>query len=567
MIKKFLALFLLVLISIDSLAAVVSDSDGPAFITKAEFEELKLNFESQIDKYNASLDNKIDGAIASYLDGNHISVKQSIKQMDNYNTIRWMHGPYMYFTNRRFTEFSATEGKYVDTVKWQILKPENRRQTQSDAYAWCYDNLRDNFSNYHVAFMLWPSGGVTKQWGIAYGSSAHRYGPTIYVECEKRDGKWVLTDNTSRVIVGESGYTNYLWAQPHSRWSITNKFSWTGEKKLTSEIGNGVVTYANAASSGDIVGYTVGNIPNKDATTKTSVTSRISIAHNPNFPGTNSVNLWESANALRTACGECGYGLSASHYIDDGLVEDNRWKTQRQFQGDDNNLRYSLFGADQDDSIEVNVAPKSQYASTGNYLDLSESGNTVSYRATMGRFNIVNTVPWTNDAPHSSWYYDKGNAGGEFIITIPLFYRMKYSDLRNYAHKTLSGEYLKKGDGYPIMAEAPANGMLQLTINYEEKVDVDTTVTGTMTLDNKVKTYFKNKRFSDNTGEFYQGYKNIAGTGTKVTLNGTEWTSKKITLNIQDIKKGDAVWMRIDPLTENGIYCVMNNITAMFIEE
>ena len=52
-----------------------------------------------------------------------------------------------------------------------------------------------------------------------------------------------------------------------------------------------------------------------------------------------------------------------------------------------------------------------------------------------------------------------------------------------------------------------------------------------------------------------------------MSLNGTEWTSKKITLNIQDIKKGDAVWMRIDPLTENGIYCVMNNINAMFIEE
>ena len=558
---------MVVLLSCESFAAVVSDNDGPAFITKAEFEELKFSFESQIDKYNASLDNKIDGAITSYLDGNHISVKQTIKQMDNYNTIRWMHGPYMYFTNRRFTEFSATEGKYVDTVKWQILKPENRRQTQSDAYSWCYDNLRDNFNNYHVAFGLTPSGGVTKQWGIAYGASAHRYGPTIYVEYEKKDGEWVITDNSSRVIVGESGYSNYLHAQPHGLTAIENRFSWTGEKKLTSTTANNVVSYTNEGLSGDIIGYKVGNIPNTDTSTKTSVTSHITLAHNPNFPQTNTVNLWESANALRTACGECGYGLSRSHYIDDGLVEDNRWKTQRQFQGDDNNLRYSMFGTDIDDTIEVNVAPKAQYASTGNYLELTESGNSVSYRAKMRYFNIVNTVPWGNDAPHCSWFYDGGTGSTEFTITIPLFYRLSYGSLRNYAHKTLSGEYLKKSDGYPIMAEAPANGMLQLTINYEEKVDVDTTVTGTMTLDNKVKTYFKNKRFSDNTGEFYQGYKNIAGTGTKVTLNGTEWTSKQITINIQDIKKGDAVWMRIDPLTENGIYCVMNNINAMFIEE
>lgn len=50
-----------------SFAAIVSDNDGSAFVTKSEFEALKANFESQIDNYNKSIDNKIDGAIASYL--------------------------------------------------------------------------------------------------------------------------------------------------------------------------------------------------------------------------------------------------------------------------------------------------------------------------------------------------------------------------------------------------------------------------------------------------------------------------------------------------------------------
>ena len=68
-IKKLLALFLVVLMSIDSLAAVVSDNDGSAFITKAEFDSLKNNFQSQLDQYNTSIDNKIDSAIASYLAG------------------------------------------------------------------------------------------------------------------------------------------------------------------------------------------------------------------------------------------------------------------------------------------------------------------------------------------------------------------------------------------------------------------------------------------------------------------------------------------------------------------
>ena len=55
--------------SIESFGAVVSDNDGSAFITKAEFDSLKNNFQSQIDQYNTSIDSKIDGAIASYLAG------------------------------------------------------------------------------------------------------------------------------------------------------------------------------------------------------------------------------------------------------------------------------------------------------------------------------------------------------------------------------------------------------------------------------------------------------------------------------------------------------------------
>ena len=64
--------------SIESFAAVVSDNDGSAFITKAEFDSLKNNFQSQIDQYNTSIDSKIDGAIASYLAG--ISITKSTEE-------------------------------------------------------------------------------------------------------------------------------------------------------------------------------------------------------------------------------------------------------------------------------------------------------------------------------------------------------------------------------------------------------------------------------------------------------------------------------------------------------
>ena len=69
MCKKALCLIFAFLFSIESMAAVVSDNDGSAFITKAEFDSLKNNFQSELDSYNTGIDNKIDNAIASYISG------------------------------------------------------------------------------------------------------------------------------------------------------------------------------------------------------------------------------------------------------------------------------------------------------------------------------------------------------------------------------------------------------------------------------------------------------------------------------------------------------------------
>lgn len=60
-------------LTLTTYSAVVSDNDGSAFITKAEFDSLKNNFQSQIDGFNSNIDGKIDSAIAAYLTGIKIS--------------------------------------------------------------------------------------------------------------------------------------------------------------------------------------------------------------------------------------------------------------------------------------------------------------------------------------------------------------------------------------------------------------------------------------------------------------------------------------------------------------
>ncbi len=103
-IKKALATFLVVLMSINTFAAVVGDNDGAAFITKAEFDSLKNDFQSQLDTYNSSIDNKIDGAIASYLEGIKLKKAQQKTNLcyfdgkhitsirENYQDINWKEG-------------------------------------------------------------------------------------------------------------------------------------------------------------------------------------------------------------------------------------------------------------------------------------------------------------------------------------------------------------------------------------------------------------------------------------------------------------------------------------------
>lgn len=76
LLKKIISLTLVLLFCAEGFAAVISENDGSAFVTKAEFDSLKNGFQSQLNKYNTTIDAKIDEAIASYISG--IKVERTI---------------------------------------------------------------------------------------------------------------------------------------------------------------------------------------------------------------------------------------------------------------------------------------------------------------------------------------------------------------------------------------------------------------------------------------------------------------------------------------------------------
>ena len=118
-VKRLLALFLVVLMSIESFGAVVGDNDGSAFITKAEFDSLKNDFQSQIDQYNTSIDSKIDGAIAAYLSGINMSKSTQEKLLTtghDYYTMTTNNGLPKYKYGRLGYDFKSNVRRFYYTT-------------------------------------------------------------------------------------------------------------------------------------------------------------------------------------------------------------------------------------------------------------------------------------------------------------------------------------------------------------------------------------------------------------------------------------------------------------------
>lgn len=111
-----MALFFVVLMSIENFAAVVGDSDGAAFVTKGDFESLKEEFDKKIDEYNNSLNQKVDGAIANYLSGLKVEEWEQMKLDPNSKYLFPLHmcGPDNEWNNPNYK--SDTQKHYFDLM-------------------------------------------------------------------------------------------------------------------------------------------------------------------------------------------------------------------------------------------------------------------------------------------------------------------------------------------------------------------------------------------------------------------------------------------------------------------
>lgn len=204
----FFSLIILVINSTLNFSAVVSDNDGAAFITKAEFESLKDNFNNQIERYNVSIDSKIDGAIASYLAGINLRKKEMRKKLIKSAT-SWL----MYNTN--------DYPKYVDGKPYIT------------GYSF-YGNMRDQFPhgntiagvNFNGNSSYLTNGGFKKHIVGSPSKNESKNGNANYVSewqgyyqdegefitlarfTPKTNGGWAATNEDSIRFMGVKSFSN-----------------------------------------------------------------------------------------------------------------------------------------------------------------------------------------------------------------------------------------------------------------------------------------------------------------------------------------------------------------------
>ncbi len=104
-VKGFLALIVLTAFCMTTMSAIVSDNDDSAFVTKAEFDAFKSEFQSEIDFYKNNVVSNVDTAIASYLAGINLKHEEPISPMLNdYDKIRFV----PFFSLPKVNSFSWT---------------------------------------------------------------------------------------------------------------------------------------------------------------------------------------------------------------------------------------------------------------------------------------------------------------------------------------------------------------------------------------------------------------------------------------------------------------------------
>ena len=593
-VKKLLALFLVVLMSINSFGAVVSDNDGSAFITKAEFDSLKNDFQTQIDQYNTSIDSKIDGAIAAYLSGLTIAKEQKINPLiENYSDIRWVNGLFEKTHRKTFTSDASSDG----VLEWRRPYFNNHRYERLNRVMLTIPVV---YNGEQLGFVVWftlSPGSNSKITGVRDSATdtVNNWGPGVkMLELHKNaNGKFVYNINSEPIFMEENCMSDFVLSAPILMDESTyppgaTEYFWNfvrGNRFVGWQHTGGVDTYLrwNSLNGSDEFLDFDFRIRGHNGSTWTAqyfAGQNIELrSNNCNIgtPHAYSRNPKEQ-ESYRSRYNIYDTSVDYDHYPEyrkyGTAAYRDRYDTVEQAEADKNQFNYMMLGVDDENFANVGYVIENTEAEIGytlrfdfsdtEWIDVPITGTDVTLCPTHQPFSGGINMTTVKNIGRCG---QNGNVYGTIIdcdmtsspdfFRLPLWNRVKVQELvtDNYKYNGLNN--LRLGEGIPLALNLMSDGKFILKFKYEVK-DNDQSATGTP--DNEIKLYIKKGDFltSNNFIDYY-----TAEDGK--SLNGYTINTNPDTMNTVEFeaKQGDNIWLRLSPkkLDPSGIYAKITDLS------
>ncbi len=588
MLKRLGATFLVVLMSIESFAAVVGDNDGAAFITKAEFDSMKNDFQSQLDRYNSSLDNKIDGAIAAYLSGITVAKETVLNpQVSNYDEIWWIQQFLVKGKNRHWTARTTYTDDTTDI--WQTWKADKRR------------NTRNNNLGLSGSFGFW--GPVTWFFNLQYqGNDAHwSYGhqlsqsdnpagqnyadwcvPVSYIRLQDKDDDLYLNNSdTYRHLCYEVSIENvaswgfgYNYVQTELNGASSDLWSLEGRIFC---VGNDPVNSFNVLSPGDTdfckfeVLTDTENVRTEANRVKWTIPLKkadvvATYPHQTWYFGEQATWLNNIKYVWKTEAGAEHVDYQNPSLISTGvnllkMTSANVTPTKKYV----NRMMYGYDQATDDKEDRTNVYRQNKYVHHG--IQTKQIETFSDFESTTWKVFSVSVLPkptsqpWTGDTARMLSPTDK-----MLTLQLPLLENVKIKQIRNtrfkYNKNTTS---LRLGDGMPLVLDCPGRGTVEIEFKYTVNRIIDAVGSNKkINLDIKKANFFDT--VNTNNADFYDGKVN----GTSMKLKGAEVDASdgKVKIEVEGVNKENNIWMRLAPkCNDGGYYVTISDLKMKLIED
>lgn len=568
--NKFISCFLVIILAFNVSAAVVSDNDGASFISKAEFDSLKNDFQAQLNSFNANIDAKIDDSINAYISGIKTAKEEVVKPIvSNYKDIKWKNDLYVKVSTREFSNYNT----YTDTaLSWKVPPFGDYRIMRAGRYYFTASDYRDT-TNKRFFFSF-----STRTWFKAddgwfpsgEGASSVRtndFGPLVFyckpgVNSEKpqiNTGSSILYVESQMIdraypgiatyyggTIGDVAFENMTgnqWTDPNKTATLSN----AGFIEVTKEDDDVVAFRVKFYNRSSI-------FVAEDAATYSGPYTTNIYRVKKSLSGYGEVQLASvrTAAPANTTWANSNLGEYGAH------LKRARWHDGNQLNRDLATLKVLFLGNDTNTKVNCAIQNPVAYFSDWAEYDFSKSE--------MGSFvadkDSTSAVVSSNSRGRSGFNWI--NTAGEIIsprLALPLWPKYYLKNLVN-PDFTMNGNGLDIGGGIPIATNILTKGTLRVKLKYTVGND-DLAVTTTPS--QNIYLSFKKSAYNDtvSTTNFYRDSSNNS-------LRDKLWepttTDTSYTVDIP-VDKGDNVWFRLGPKdrTASGLYAQITDLDVRLI--